>query len=131
MPQPSDRAAAATVPIVAYHSIADRLCWRCGDYTPRLQQLAAGRCGFRATVNVAKRTNQPDDDPSELRRIVVGQDDRGAGSTGLVFMHFAGNVSYHGGQASAYPVAPVARRLMQLAGRLPTAPLRAKMSATP
>jgi hypothetical protein len=110
---------------------ADFLCWPCGDYTPRLQQLAVERCGFRATVNVAKVTNRPGDDPSELRRIVFGQDYQGAGSFDLVFLNFAGNVSYHSGIACAFPVAPVARRLMKLARHLPTAPLRGKMSATP
>jgi hypothetical protein len=34
-----------------------------------------------------------------------------------VFLNFAGNVSFHSGSAVAYPVAPVARRLMKL-GRL-------------
>lgn len=97
---------------------ADFLCWPCGDYTPRLQELAVGRCGYAATVNVAKVTNRPGDDPRELRRIVFGQDYQGPGSTHLVFLNFAGNVSYHSGSAVAYPVAPVARRLMKLANLL-------------
>ena len=80
---------------------------------------------------MAKVTNRPGDDPSELRRIVFGQDYRGAGSFDLVFLNFAGNVSYHSGLAYAFPVAPVARRLMKLARHLPTAPARGKMSATP
>jgi hypothetical protein len=95
----------------------DFLCWPCGDYTPALQRLAIDECGFLATVNVAKTANRRGDAATELRRIVFGQDYAGAGRVPLVFMNFWGNVNYHSGRLRAYPVAPIARRLMR-AGRL-------------
>ena len=82
-----------------------------------MQQLAIDECGFLATVNVAKTANRPGDAATELRRIVFGQDYSGVGRTPLVFMNFWGNVNYHSGRSRAYPVAPIARRLMR-AGRL-------------
>lgn len=97
----------------------DFLCWPCGDYTPALQQMAIDTCGFLATVNVNKVTNRRGDSCTELRRIVFGQDYTGPGRDDLVFMHFVGNVRYHGGDTLAFPLAPVARRLMKL-GRLLT-----------
>jgi hypothetical protein len=98
----------------------DFLCWPCGDYTPALQRLAIEECGFLATVNVAKTANRPGDAPTELRRIVFGQDYDGLWRHPLIFMNFCGNVNYYSGRARAYPVAPIARRLMR-AGRLLTA----------
>lgn len=95
----------------------DFLCWPCGDYTPALQRLAVEECGFLATVNVAKTANRPGDDARELRRIVFGQDYAGAWKHALILMNFRGNVEYHSGRARAYPVAPIARRLMR-AGKL-------------
>jgi hypothetical protein len=95
----------------------DFLCWPCGDYTPRLQRLAIEECGFRATVNVDKRTNCRGDDPTELRRIVFGQDYAGLWRQPLIFMNFRGNVSYYSGHLLGYPAAPIARRLMRV-GRL-------------
>jgi hypothetical protein len=95
----------------------DFLCWPCGDYTPELQRLAIDQCGFTATVNVAKTTNRAGDDPTELRRIVFGQDYAGAWREPLIFMNFCGNVSYYSGRPHAYPLAPIARRLMRV-GRL-------------
>jgi Polysaccharide deacetylase len=95
----------------------DFLCWPCGDYTPRLQRLATQECGYLATVNVNKTSNRRGDDPSELRRIVFGQDYAGPWRESLVFMNFCGNVNYYSGRLHAYPPAPVARRVMRL-GRL-------------
>jgi len=92
------------------------LCWPCGDYTPRLQQLAIDTCGYLATVNVEKVGNRPGDDPAELRRIGFGQDYIGPRRSDLVFMNFVGSLNYHRGVRSAYPVAPLARRLMRIAG---------------
>jgi peptidoglycan/xylan/chitin deacetylase (PgdA/CDA1 family) len=93
----------------------DFLCWPCGDYTPRLQQLAIGECGYLATVNVDKVGNRPGDDPTELRRIGFGQDYTGPRRSDLVFMNFVGSLNYHRGVRAAYPVAPIARRLMRVA----------------
>ena len=93
----------------------DFLCWPCGDYTPRLQQWAVEACGFLATVNVDKVGNRPGDNPAELRRIVFGQDYDGPRRSDLVFMNFVGSLNYHRGVRAAYPVAPVARRLMRVA----------------
>lgn len=95
----------------------DFLCWPCGDYTPRLQRMAIEQCGFRATVNVNKSTNVRGDDPTELRRIVFGQDYNGLWRDALIFMNFRGNVSYYSGDLIGYPAAPIARRLMRV-GRL-------------
>ncbi len=95
----------------------DFLCWPCGDYTARLQRLAIEGCGYAATVNVAKTTNRRGDDPTELRRIVFGQDYAGPWREGLVFMNFRGNVNYYSGRLHGYPAAPIARRLMRV-GRL-------------
>jgi hypothetical protein len=95
----------------------DFLCWPCGDYTPRLQRIAVEECGYLATVNVNKTTNREGDDPTEIRRIVFGQDYRGLWRELLVFMNFCGNVNYCSGRPHAYPLAPVARRVMQV-GRL-------------
>jgi hypothetical protein len=95
----------------------DFLAWPCGDFTPQLQHLAIDVCGFAATVNVAKVANRPGDDPTELRRIVFGQDYTGPARSSLIMMNFHGNVNYHSGVVRAYPVAPIARRLMR-AGRL-------------
>lgn len=107
------------------------LCWPCGDYSPRLQQLAIEACGYLATVNVAKIGNRPGDDPTELRRIVFGQDYTGPRRSDLVFLNFLGSLNYHRGVTTAYPVAGVARRLMRLGyaidrtfrGRRSTAPV--------
>ena len=95
----------------------DFLCWPCGDYTARLQQLAIANCGYRATVNVNKTTNRLGDDPTELRRIVFGQDYAGLWRQPLIFMNFCGNVNYYSGRLHGYPAAPIARRLMRV-GRL-------------
>jgi peptidoglycan/xylan/chitin deacetylase (PgdA/CDA1 family) len=94
----------------------DFLCWPCGDYSPALQQLALAN-GYHATVNVAKVTNAPGDDPGELRRIVFGQDYRGPLKSSLIYWHFVGNVNTRSGNVLAFPIAPAARRLMML-GRL-------------
>jgi hypothetical protein len=93
----------------------DFLCWPCGDYSPALQRLAVGACGYLATVNVQKVANQPGDDATELRRIVFGQDYAGPLRSHLIFMNFCGNVRYHSGASHAYPMAPIARRLMKVA----------------
>lgn len=95
----------------------DFLAWPCGDYTPRLQRLAVEACGFRATVNVNKRANRRGDDPRELGRVVFGQDYAGPLREPLMFLNFLGTIHYHSGRTPAYPVAPLARRLMR-AGRL-------------
>ena len=95
----------------------DFLCWPCGDYTPALQRFAVETCGYLATVNVQKVANRPGDDATELRRIVFGQDYAGPLQSHLIFMHFCGTVRYHSGASRAYPVAPIARRLMKV-GRL-------------
>ena len=95
----------------------DFLSWPCGDYTPRLQRQAIDECGYLATVNVNKTANRQGDDPTELRRIVFGQDYSGLWRSPLIFMNFCGNVNYHSGRSHAYPVAPLARRVMR-AGRL-------------
>jgi hypothetical protein len=92
----------------------DFLCWPCGDYTPVLQQLAIEQCGYLATVNVNKVSNRAGDSPIELRRIVFGQDYTGPRQADLLLMHFAGNVRYHSGDRRAFPIAPIARRLMKL-----------------
>lgn len=91
----------------------DFLCWPCGDYSSKLQALAID-CGYRATVNVEKRTNRPGDDPTELRRIVFGQDYQGPLKSSLIYWHFHGNVSYQSGMNLAFPIAPLARRLMMV-----------------
>jgi hypothetical protein len=95
----------------------DFLCWPCGDYSADLQRLAIEDCGYLATVNVAKVANRPGDDATELRRIVFGQDYAGPLQSHLIFMNFCGNVRYQSGIARAYPIAPIARRLMRV-GRL-------------
>ena len=95
----------------------DFLCWPCGDYTEQLQRFAIEECGYRATVNVAKVTNRRGDDPTELRRIVFGQDYLGPFSSHLIYWHFCGNVSYQSGSLWAFPMAPIARRLMMV-GRM-------------
>jgi hypothetical protein len=92
----------------------DFLCWPCGDYTPRLQRLAIDDCGYLATVNVNKTTNRQGDDPTEVRRIVFGQDYSGLWRSTLVFLNFSGNVNYHSGRSRAYPIAPLARRAMRV-----------------
>jgi hypothetical protein len=92
----------------------DFLCWPCGDYTAELQQLAIEECGYLATVNVNKVSNRAGDSPTELRRIVFGQDYTGPRQADLLLMHFAGNVRYHSGDRRAFPIAPIARRLMKL-----------------
>jgi peptidoglycan/xylan/chitin deacetylase (PgdA/CDA1 family) len=93
----------------------DFLSWPCGDYSARLQRIAIEDCGYLATVNAEKVTNRPGDDPRELRRIVFGQDYVGPWRSDLVFMNFCGNVNYHSGTSLAYPIAPIARRLMRVA----------------
>jgi hypothetical protein len=95
----------------------DFLCWPCGDYTKRLQRLAIEECGYLATVNVNKTSNRPGDDPTELKRIVFGQDYAGPLRQSLIFMNFCGNVNYYSGRLHGYPPAPIARRLMRV-GRL-------------
>ena len=95
----------------------DFLCWPCGDYTPALQRLAVEDCGYLATVNVNKTSNRKGDDPTELRRIVFGQDYSGLWRESLILMNFCGNVNRYSGRLHAYPLAPVARRVMR-AGRL-------------
>lgn len=95
----------------------DFLCWPCGDYTPRLQRIAVEECGYLATVNVNKTSNRQGADPTELNRIVFGQDYSGLWRESLLFMNFCGNVNYHSGRWHAYPLAPVSRRVMR-AGRL-------------
>jgi peptidoglycan/xylan/chitin deacetylase (PgdA/CDA1 family) len=91
----------------------DFLCWPCGDYSPALQKLAVD-LGYRATVNVEKTTNRPGDDPTELRRIVFGQGYLGPLKSSLVYWHFVGNVNYQSGANLAFPIAPIARRLMMV-----------------
>jgi peptidoglycan/xylan/chitin deacetylase (PgdA/CDA1 family) len=105
------------------------LCWPCGDYTPRLQQLAIERCGFLATVNVEKVGNRRGDNPTELRRIGFGQDYTGPRRSDLVFMNFVGSLNYHRGVRSAYPVAPIARRLMRIGGLVQRARDRASAAS--
>jgi peptidoglycan/xylan/chitin deacetylase (PgdA/CDA1 family) len=95
----------------------DFLCWPCGDYSPMLQRLAI-ECGYLATVNVEKTTNRLGDDPTELRRIVFGQDYQGPFKSDLVYWHFHGNVNYQSGVNLAFPIAPIARRLMMVGNLL-------------
>lgn len=95
----------------------DFLAWPCGDYTPQLQRIAIDDCGYLATVNVNKTANRRGDDPTEVRRIVFGQDYTGPWRSTLVFWNFLGNVNYYSGRIHAYPGAPLARRAM-IAGRL-------------
>lgn len=95
----------------------DFLSWPCGEYTERLQRFAVER-GYLASVVVTWTTNKLGDDPTELRRIVFGQDYRGPFRSSLVHMHFCGNVNYHAGATWAFPLAPAARRLMRLGNLL-------------
>jgi len=98
----------------------DFLAWPCGDYTPRLQRIAIDDCGYLATVNVNKTTNQRGDDPTEIRRIVFGQDYTGLWRSTLIFLNFFGNVNYHSGRVHTFPVAPLARRVMRVGARRPS-----------
>ena len=92
----------------------DLLCWPFGDYHPELQRLAIERCGYTATVNVAKRANRRGDDPRELSRVVFEQDYAGPAREALVFAHFVGMMHFRCGERHAWPVAPLTRRVMRV-----------------
>jgi len=95
----------------------DFLCWPCGEYTEKLQRFALDS-GYLSTVVVKRTTNRRGDDPSELRRIVFGQDYKGPFKSTLIHMHFCGNVNFHSGTMGMFFLAPVARRLMMLGNLL-------------
>ena len=88
------------------------LCWPRGDYSAQLQRIAIEECGYAATVNVARVTNRYGDDPHQLRRLGFEQDYAGPLRRGLVYLNFVGVMNYRSGRASAYPLAPITRRLM-------------------
>lgn len=96
----------------------DFLCWPCGDYTEKLQRFAIEECGYLATVNLQKTTNRFGDDPTQLRRVVFGQDYQGPFKSQLIFLNFYGTVNYQSGESTAYPMAPISRRLMRVGNLL-------------
>ena len=93
------------------------LCWPCGEHTPELQRFAL-ETGYLATVSTTHTGNRAGDDPTKIRRLYFGQDYRGPSRAALTHMHFCGQVNYHSGMTAAFPLAPVARRLMWIGSSL-------------